>query len=170
MNPEEKIKEKRTIEAIKKKYMGRSGKFGIILRYMGEEIYTQSSPLHEVNYMEDPWAVEAEEEMEYFDEGATSTSIGWTYQAYNLGMHLEFKYMQGKLTVHYKGFPVYVEQYGELFCFVPIKEWEDKVEQLYKIASAREQKERKELKLEKKIIAERQKQGFIRKLAKLWGI
>ena len=174
MNPEEKIKERRTVEAVKKDYMGRSGKFGVILRYMGQKIRTQGSPLHDVSYMEDPYDLHNEddeiEEMGYFDEEDTSASLGWIFQGYERGMHLEIKYMRGTLSVDYKGYPVYKESYGDLKCFVPNKEWEDNIEQLYKVARKLEKEDKKQKKVEKEQKVEAVKMGFMEMMRKLWGI
>jgi len=59
---EKKIQEQRTIEATKKGFMGLSGKFGIILKNLGEPIVSHSSGEGSMSssYLDDPWLLPGE--------------------------------------------------------------------------------------------------------------
>jgi hypothetical protein len=61
MNEKEKrIKDQRTIEAVRKGIMGLGGKFGLIIKNMGQPILGQSGGALDTSYLDDPWALPGE--------------------------------------------------------------------------------------------------------------
>jgi hypothetical protein len=75
----------------------------------------------------------------------TVGQIGWHFDGLSRGMHLEIKYEESgkKLSVHYQGYEVYKESSGELLGYSPNDNWEDKIEQLYKVSKKIEESSKK---------------------------
>lgn len=175
---EEKIKEQRTVEAIKKDYMGRGGKIGAVLFTYGQPIKANQSPYLDQSYLDDPWELPNDEwhdgelqleDIPELDEDELSTTVGYIFDGLRWGMHMEILYKDFKLSVHWKGRPVYIEESGDLKCFFPNEEWESKIEALYKHASKEKRqtvKGRKEIAKEQ---GERAKQTWLRQMWEKWG-
>lgn len=168
------IREQRLIEATNKGYTGLDGKIGIILKGMGEPIIAHEGASEEgfsflSTPMEDPWALE-EEEIPEFDEDKPR-QIGWLFEGLRRGVHMEIKYMMDtkELTVSYKGYLVYAEEAGEISCYVPHKDWEDKIEQLLVIARPMEAARHKNIAHEEREEDKRDKLSFLEKLRLRWG-
>jgi len=101
------IREKRTIEATGKNFMGITGKMGTIAKVLGSPIIRQGSGMMDVSYMEDPFEViESErektmsgqdgpemwrDEIQEMDDAATQDE-GWVFDGLSRGMHLEIKF------------------------------------------------------------------------------
>lgn len=182
------IKEKRTIEATKKNFMGPSGKFGVILKAFGNPIIRQGSGHFDQTFLDDPYENEVKEEFAstlsgqkgpsmYTEEIASadfdnSYNEGMFFDGLSRGMHLEIIYWQNdnKLKVMYKGFPVYMEVAGELESYNPNKEWEDLIERLFLASSKKikEIKSNKDKEISKKI--NNKKIEFLKNLRDRWGI
>jgi len=99
-------------------------------------------------------------------------AIGWCFDGLSRGMHLEIKYMEYTHTfsVHYKGYEVYKEIKGDLCCYVPIPEWEEWIDRLYKIAKPKELEKRIEAKQEEVKEIEEEKASWFDSLLKRWGV
>ncbi len=179
MNDKEKlIREQRTIEATRKGLMGMDGKFGVILRQLGNPIIAQGGSMYESttfdfdNYWQLPEEAEDQSEIDTMSEDEAVTEIGLVFDALSSGVHLEMKYMTDKkeLLVTYKGYPIYCEVGGDLDCYVPMEEWEQIVDDLYAIAKKREGKDRYNQKQEYQEESQREKMGFLEKLRLRLGI
>jgi hypothetical protein len=169
MTPEEKIKEQRTIEATQKDYMGKGGKLGCIMKYLGEPIRSHYSGMLSETLYEDPWELNDENEIPVFDEDEFTATIGHFFDGTNRGMHLEIKYMDEALSVHYLGHPVYLEVSGNLERYFPSPEWEDKIEKLYELATRLKRQDLKERKKEKKQAKERAHNKWLDNIWRKWG-
>ena len=150
------IRDKRTIEATKKNFMGPSGKLGVIAMVLGSPIIRQGTGLWDVNYLEDPYEDFSDIEFEtttsnqkgplaWKDEilemGDDFTEEeGHVFDGLSRGMHLDIKYwhVNHKLEVTYRGYLVYKEIGGELDSYAPFPEWEDMIGRLYKSAKSKE--------------------------------
>ena len=170
-NNEAKIKEQRTIEATHKDYFGLGGKFGCILKHMGEPIMSHSSPLYDVTEMEDPWALEGEkdEEIPIFDEEEQTLVVGYIFDGLNRGMHLEIKYINKVMTVLAEGYLVFQEERGELMCYVPHSKWENQIEDLFKTASKLRNKDKKDSRKKREEQAIKARDKWFSRMAKKWG-
>jgi hypothetical protein len=195
---EKKIKESRTIEAARKKLNGPDGKFGTIVRYLGEPIINQTSPNYSANYLDDPYSMQDENDVsqkfpyaaniyEYFGdepegdiwkernyqtEMYAPSVIGWLFDGLSRGIHVEIKYLEqeSKLTVYYKGYLVYCELSGDLTAYVPNDELEEKIDRLYK-AAKQIAKQRQEQKKDNKLDkAKMKKENWLTRMRKQWGI
>lgn len=190
---EQKIKDLRTLEAKKRDYMGLKGKFGIILKALGEPIVRQTSgngglftQTHVDDYwydiddeglptadMEDRnqpdgWEWSEPREVDLFDQ----INEGWHFDGLNRGFPLEiwFKEDESELKVLYQGQTVYREQAGDLKSFVPLVEWQNMIEGLYVIARQKakiQQTEKSKQQIEAKKAAQ---STWFQKMKKLWGI
>jgi len=170
MNPVEKIKEQRLIEATRKNYLGvKNGKFGTILRNLGTKIVGHSSPLFDSTPYIDPYDEEESDDLPTFDEEELTTDLGYLFDGLSRGVHLEIKYIDVTLTVHYKGYLVFMEKSGDLECFVPNDEWENKIEDLYRIAVKMQRETKKEALHNKVVKEEEAREGVLRHLLKTWG-
>lgn len=171
MTPEQKIREQRLIEATQKNYIGlNTGKIGCILKFLGQPIMSHSSSMYDETLFESPYDAQDDEEMPVFSEDESTSNIGYVFDGLSRGMHLEIKYLNGNLSVYYKGFLVYLENSGELECFFPQPEWEEKLEDLYKIATKMQRKLRQEAKIENQKIKEATKKKWLIEIWKKWGI
>lgn len=171
------IKEKRTIEAIKKDLMGASGKLGTICKYLGTPIHHQSTGNI---FLDDPYDSPQDryhndailDELLVFDEGQSIHEIGWLFCGLSRGMHLEIKYLDTEktLTVTHKGFVVYTEVSGDLESYAPNSEWEDMIEKLYKLAKENKKQLSLQEKTERKLLIAEKQIGFLQKMRERWGI
>ena len=184
---EKKIQEQRLILATKNDFMGASGKIGIILRYLGQDILSQETysssgyaDFDDTNlpYMgdlelgEEPTGGAFKEERNYQINPADIHSIGYYYDGLKNGWHLELRYLfeTKELTVHYRGYLVFKEMAGELYAYNPMKDWEIIIHKLHRSAKEVENKDKAEEKVENKIATARAKQSWLDKMKERWGI
>lgn len=201
---EEKIKEKRTLEANQKGLMGKNGKVGTILKILGQPIINQSEggtfidsnyidleandyknledysnstelmrniPIMDCNSNDRPSSDEWDQNMPD-PQNFSTTTIGMHFDGLSRGLHLEIKYdeYESELVVYYKGYIVYKEIKGELINYVPLEEWHNHIEHLYKI-SKEKQRKIKEIEFEQQIKQnENRKQLWWNKIKEQWGI
>lgn len=176
MNHEQMIKEARTIEAMKKGYIGLEGKFSIIAKRLGEPLIKQSGMYLEASYLDLENTYEAEEvkENEYptMDEFDQSYEVGLQFDGLSRGinMTISVQHYLREIVVRYQGVIVYREVAGELEGYVPGKEWEDKIVDLYSSAIIREKAAKPTEK--KRAIEENQnkKQQILKYLQQKWGL
>lgn len=97
--------------------------------------------------------------------------MGWHFDGLGRGIHMEIQYMEDnkELLLRYKGTVVYREIAGDLESYVPSDEWEDKVDQLSKVAQQIQIKQNSEDKNAKKKEFSRQKENWLRKMKNKWG-
>lgn len=182
------IREKRTIEATKKNFMGPAGRLGVIVTVLGSKIIRQGSGLYSVSYLDDPYEDFTDVEFETTASGQKGPQMfkdeildmgddiaeeeGYVFDGLSRGMHLEIKYwhINHKLEVSWRGHEVYKEIAGELATYAPYPEWEDMIERLYKSAKTQE---KNQISLEEAEIGEaidRKKQSIWEKLRTRWGL
>lgn len=167
---EQQIKERRTIEAIQKEYMGFQGKFFCIAKNLGSEILDQGSNDQTFLSYDNFW--EEEEEIPTIDEETNISFLGWHYDALSMGSNLEiFVYDdEKKIRVSYNGHTVYEEASGELEIFVPGEAWEEKIKKIYEIAKNKQKDKKQISKQNAKIDFERKKKNILDKLNYKWGL
>lgn len=178
---EEKIKEQRTLEAVKKNLMGNSGKFGLIARFLGEPIVSQSGfdgyfsddQIYHIysDSIVEPTGGGFAEERDYDEYESNIIEIGWIFDGLSSGMHLEIKYLEEfkELKVTYKGNVVYREIAGELFSYVPNAEWENDIDKLHLIAEKRELATRANKKKELIKESNENKTNWFKNMKEKWG-
>lgn len=168
---EQLIKEHRLIEATKKNYTSMEGKFGLILKFLGEPILSQSSSAYSSTPWIDVYEVPGDEGMPVADEDEMIVEIGKIFSALKYGVNLEIKYLKEdkKLEVLYNNRVVYREMDHDLDCFVPLKEWEDAIDRIYvlveKKMETRAEKNKRRMEEDKV-----EKMGFLNRLREKWGI
>ncbi len=170
------IKEQRTIDANKRNLMGVSGKLGIIARYLGHPIISQSGEGGfgcESNSLDfDTFLYDDDEEIPVIEENTNSHEIGYVFDGLSIGNHIEIKYLEAdhKLIVNYKSYRVYEEIAGDLTAYAPFKEWEEIIDKIYEKA----RKKQKEMSKDEEEINEQQNAqealSFFQKLRLRWGI
>ena len=97
---------------------------------------------------------------------------GWYFDGLSRGMHLEIKYDDSKkiLLARYQGYEVYKEVAGEIYAYAPSPEWEDKVDQLYKVAKELD-KGRKQMEREEEMeTAKKEKNSWWTAVRQRWGM
>lgn len=174
------IRERRTNQAISNDLMGPSGKLGVIARYLGSPVIYQGNRMSSSRSMDeylgesydvyenlDPDKIPTFDERESFLE-----CDGYVFDGLSRGMHLEIKYTSEshKLTVHYKGYPVYMESAGDLYSYAPFPEWEGMIERLYKAAEKKHEEHMGAHKAEMEAEAQERKSSFLQRLRMVWGI
>lgn len=162
-------KEKRLMQATKNDYMGSSGKFGVIVKYLGYPIVRQGS--QEAYFSIDDLLNLTQDEALPVADDSYSFQEGWIFDGLSRGMHIEIKYIdpEKRLVVHYKGFRVYEEIAGDLDAFVP-GEWEPLIERLYKVAAERRKYVKREMGQVRKAEVLAEQQGFLQRLRSRWGL
>lgn len=173
--PEKRIREQRTIDATKENLMGLGGKFGCIMKYLGQPIYEEGGGGIETNLFIAPWHeewVDDDSDIKEASEEDNKFILGWMFDGTSSGIHLEIKYIETRhtLSVHWQGHLVYEEIRGELEAYVPKKDWQEKVNMLYQRARAREKVAQRAEMQEQKAEIEKEKKGFLAKLRERWGI
>lgn len=167
---EKQIQTQRLGEATVKGYTGIEGKFGCILRYLGEPIFAEGSSMYKATYMDDVWDLPDENEIKTMEEDQLIQEVGRQFSALSRGVHLEITYnIEKEIMVYYKGYLVYKES-AELECYAPDDEWERHVEKFYIIAKERENNARKNKEVERRQEGKREKLNFLEKIKNLWGI
>jgi hypothetical protein len=182
------VKEHRLIEATSKSYTGLEGKFGFILKHLGEPIITQTPSSYSFTEFPDVYDLPIEEEMPTVDMEQSSVEVGRIFSGLKYGVNLEIRYLkfgtildidstplmpvyktaEKILDVNYNSKLVYREVEHNLELFTPVKIWENAVEQFYAVAK------RKENKVGQKALVIQEKKleqlGFLEKMRERWGI
>lgn len=185
----QRLKEARTIEAIKNGYMGLEGKFCTIAKWLGEPLVRQGGIYIDRNYLDDPFNLPEEGEipmmggvtndpngvfgaiLDSFEE-EESHEIGIQFDGLSRGMNMSISviFHLREITVYWAGQTVYKEIAGELEGFAPFPEWEQKISELYRTARNIERKQRP---AEKKKIAElaaKRRDKILEELRSKWGL
>jgi len=192
MNEKEKrLQEQRHMEANRKGLLGMEGKFGVILKHLGEPLVSHGGGWYSSNEMDDPWALpgeETEDVMPSFDEDEPVMESGLHFNGLSSGIHMEIYYYhdapdigwrrveQGgpgpgrELSVWWKGHLVFCESNDELFCYNPFKDWEEKVDYLFGIAKKKENVKYQEIVQQSKQDYVKDKQSWIERLRLRWGL
>jgi len=183
------IIEQRYSEAVRKGLTGMEGKFGSILKYLGEPLVTHTGGWYTSNPMEDLYEIPDDNpKMPEFDEDEPVMEIGWHFDGSSSGISLEIFFYEeapdrgwrrienggpgpGKeLSVWWKGKLVFCESDDSLFCYVPSHEWESHVDYLFGIAKQRELKSRKKQIEETKEEVKKEKLSWLERMRLRWGI
>jgi hypothetical protein len=167
---EQQIKEKRTVEAIQKEYMGFQGKLVCIARNLGHEILDQGVVSETLSY-DDFWKTSGEDIQE-MDIESNVNCVGWFFDGLGMGVNLEIFVFENdkKIKVAYESQNVYEEVSGELEAYVPNIVWEEKINPLYKRAKEKEIKRREQQKELSRSNFEENKKKLINYLSNKWGI
>jgi len=167
---EQQIKEKRTVEAIQKEYMGFQGKLVCIARNLGHEILDQGVVSETLSY-DDFWKTSGEDIQE-MDIESNVDCVGWFFDGLGMGVNLEIFVFENdkKIKVAYESQNVYEEVSGELEAYVPNIVWEEKINPLYKRAKEKEIKRREQQKESSRSNFEENKKKLINYLSNKWGI
>lgn len=171
---ENRIKEQRVIEATRKNLMGMEGKLGVILKFLGQPIYTQGSKDHYINQLTDVYDyldAKNEDDILELDENYEEILNGYIFDGLTSGMNIEIIYLMDdqKLVTKYKGYNVFIENSGDLQCYVPLEEWELIVDKLFIIAKKKQIKILEIAKAEGQIESQKEKISFLRRLRETWG-
>jgi hypothetical protein len=167
---EQQIKEKRTVEAIQKEYMGFQGKLVCIAKNLGNEILDQGGVSETLSY-DDFWKT-SDDEIQEMDMESNVDCIGWFFDGLGMGVNLEIFVFENdkKIKVEYDSQNVYEEVSGELESYVPNIAWEEKINPLYKRAKEKESANREKQKEASKSNFEENKKKLINYLSNKWGI
>jgi len=180
---EQLVKEHRLIEATSRNYTGMEGKFGFILKTLGEPIISQTSQSYCVTKFVDVYDLPDEETMPTADVEMISDEIGKMFSGLKYGANLEIRYLkfgtildidatyktvEKVLDVSYDGELVYREIEHNLDVFKPNELWETAVERLYALAK------KKAKKIDTKALAIHEKKleqlNLLERLRAKWGI
>jgi hypothetical protein len=197
---EAKIREQRIVEANKKGFVGQTGKIGTVLKIFGQPIISQyeggvyvdtnyfneqqyeemdpknnselmtSIPIFDMGNNERPSGEEWQEMPDPKQFG--SNQIGLHFDGLSRGMHMEIKYdeLEGEIVLSYKGYIAYKEIKGEIVSYVPNKEWEQWIENLYQKAQKMQRKLKEEEFESQMQRAEKKKKEWWREIISRWGI
>lgn len=181
------LREQRLAEATDKQYIGLEGKFGIILKCLGQPIVDYETQYYTSTEFEDTYieASKKEEEagiptFEVGDDVAKLIAHGMVFSGLSRGFHLDIIYLEVtkdknydgcyELTVAYKGYTVYKEMGGELVAYYPLKEWEVIIDHLYAKAKEVYKKKMKEYVKEQEEEIKEEKLNFLERLRRLWNL
>ena len=188
MHPKERaIKEKRTIEATKKKFTSPSGKIAKIAKYLGDEIISHGGMATDVNFLdsyEDFDQVEYEQTLsgqngpEIFRDSipemddVNTRSQGFHFNGISRGMHLEILYLfeSHQIQVLFEGYEVYKEAQGELEAYAPGEEWEKNIVSLANLAEKKSKQINKLIENEKGRKRQEAKKSIWEKIRTRWGL
>jgi hypothetical protein len=172
MSREKQIQEARTIEAMKKGYMGLEGKFCVIAKWLGKPIIHHGSQLVDETPLFDPFEEIQDSEIPTFDESESSFEVGTFFDGLSRGVNLSIfvNFELREIKCYFEDRVVYKETAGELEGFNPQDIWEENIEKLYSSAKKIE-KERKQVEKRKLIEkAEKNKKSILEYLKNKWGI
>jgi hypothetical protein len=169
------IREKRELDAVREGIMGLDGKYGTIVRNLGQPIIAHGGgALYEsttADYLDIYGEVE-EEEIPTIDEDVSVQELGWHWDGLKFGIHAEIRYLIDKkeLLVTWQGFPVYAEVQGELEAYNPTGEWQEKLEPVYRMAKRKEAQYRHQVTTEKRQESRAASLSWLEQLRQRWGI
>ena len=172
MNREEAIREARTIEAMKKGYTGLGGKFATIAKILGYPIIEQGSSMFSQSFLEDPFQITEETEIPTMEEEESVYEIGQAFDGMSYGINLTIilKHYQKEIICEYDGQKVYWEISGELEGYVPNSAWEERIEDIYRVAKERERL-RRPFEKEKLIAqANKKRKELLDEFKSKWGL
>lgn len=171
-NKENLIKEQRTIEAMKKGYMGYEGKFAFIAKKMGDPIISQHSGNFEQTFMEDFYEWNDQEEFPTMELEEGIMEVGIAFDDLKSGNNLSILLIHGdnEITLRYEGKLVYKEVANELESFVPNQSWENIIEKLYNKAKIIDKDRTKKENANIIQSANIKKKEILQKLQEKWGI
>lgn len=171
-NKEKLVQEQRTIEAMKKGFMGYEGKFAFIARKMGYPIIAQGSNNFTQTFMEDVYELDEEPEMPTMDEDEIINEIGICYEDLHSGNNFSILllYSNNEIIVRHNGKLVYKEVANELESFVPQENWEKLTDKMYEKAKIIEKNRRPRENVKIEQMANKRKKEILDKLKDKWGI
>ena len=166
---EQAIREQRTNQAIRDNYLGAAGKIGMIAKWLGSQIISETGGLYDVSYLEQPQ--EDTPGLPVAQDNYMSVE-GYVFDGLSRGMHIEIRYLnsESKLTVDYRGYRVYTEIAGDLAAFAPFPEWTDMIDKLYKLASEKQKKYVEDHREEDILEIKQQQATWLQKLRIRWGV
>lgn len=181
------IREQRLAEATDKQYLGLEGKFGTILKFLGQPIADHDKSYYTSTEFNDSYTETLKEdekdgipEFEIGDDVSKVVSYGMTFSGLSRGFHIDIIFLEDtndadyegcwELTVTYKGYTVYKEMEGELIAFYPLKEWESIIDHLYAIAREVYKKKMKEYVQEQEEEIKEEKLSFLERLRRRWNL
>ena len=169
MDIELKIKEQRTLEAIQKNFMGFEGKLFLICNIIGHAITKQSED-SSILETDDFWSID-DSEIPTFDESVSFHDVGYFYDGLSKGYPIEIicKEHEGTIKVFYKGYLCYEEEGGSLVKYVPHDDWENLVENLWKITEKNIHTKYQKYKADQKASLKKIEEDEIIKLRSKWG-
>lgn len=172
MNRDQMLKEARTIEAMKKGYMGLEGKFCTIAKRLGHPMFRQGGLYVDRTYLEDPYYQPEEDEIPTMDDEEESYEIGLHFDGLSRGMNLTVSVLfhLREITVRYEGQIVYKEIAGELEGFAPVDEWEEKIDSLYTVSRNIEREQRPFEKKQLVAQADKKRKEILESLRLKWGL
>lgn len=172
MHREQMLKEARTIEAMKKGYMGLEGKFCSIAKRLGHAMFRQGGLYVDRTYLEDPYNQPDEDEIPMMDDEEESYEIGVQFDGLSRGMNLTISILfhLREITVRHEGQIVYKEIAGELEGFAPVDEWEENIETLYSLSKSIEREQRPFEKKELHRKADKKRAEILEALRLKWGL
>lgn len=172
MNREKIIQEQRTIEAMKKGYMGLEGKFATIVKKLGYPVIKQGGLNFDQTFLEDYYNLEDDDALPTMDEEEGSYEIGWAFDGLNRGMNLSILVLfhNREITVRYDGQLVYSELAGDLEGFAPEDGWEQKIDNLFSLCKKVERQDRPAERKRLKDAADRKRKEILENLRTKWGV
>ena len=173
-NLERRLRDQRTIEAIRKNFMGFAGKLAAIAKTLGSSIQVHGAELYDITFYSgtpDLWD-EAEDDLPTAEWDTNVASIGYVFDGLSRGQHIEIFLLkeENKITVNFKGYKVYEEMNGKLEDYAPFEEWESLIDILYKQAQNEAKQRGIVLQDEKKEEEVQKKESFLKELRTRWGI
>ena len=111
MNYEQKIKEARTIEAMRKGYMGMGGKFCLIAKKLGSPIVRQGGVYVDSTEIDDPFKEFDLEEIETMEIDEPTTEVGIQFDGLSRGANISILIMHhlAEIKVIWEGYTVFKE-------------------------------------------------------------
>jgi hypothetical protein len=101
-----------------------------------------------------------------------TATVGWHFDGLSRGIHLEITYKEydKSLVAIFQGREVYREQAGELMAYIPSPTWEDKIEQLYKVAKLLDDENKRKEREEEIAEAKKEKEKWWKETRNKWGL
>lgn len=172
MNKEQLLKDARTIEAMKKGYMGLEGKIAIIAKLLGDPIIGQGSRFIDQGFSNNLFDNFEEFEIPTFDEDDNSYIHGLQFDGLSRGINLSI-YLDNytrEIICRYEGKVVYKESSGELEGFVPNEIWENKIEEFFDAAKILERKSKIDQREQIKKKTEKKRKEIFEYFKEKWGL
>lgn len=159
------------MQAMKNGLMGSSGKLAKIAISIGDPIYRQGGGSCEASYLPDFYDLDNEEEILTADEDEVVLLIGFHFDGLKHGLHLEIMWNEQirQLKVYFKGHIVYNEIANELESYVPNKEWESKIDEIFESCKKREKRNKAKRNENNVVIAKKRQKEFLDEMQKKWG-
>lgn len=166
------IEQIRLQEATTKELIGADSKLVYIVKVLGSEIIQDNFIDNSITSFYDDLESDNNDNINTFSDDHTSTIIGYTFDALRYGICLEIIYKEnlGSMKVFWNNRCVFEEYHGTLERYVPLLEWENKIDEFYLKAKERLKTKKESQEFKQNKLKNTAEDIEVQRIKEKWGI